>query len=72
MKSVIGDGRTIVRSGPGGNGSRAAIASPGRKTPLRDAIKKAGGDITKVATKVSDSVKRALGGGNDDDTGDSA
>ena len=70
MKSVIGDGRTIVRSAGSDNGSHAATASPARKTPVRDAVKQASSDITKVVTKVSDSVKQALSGGNDDDTGD--
>ena len=71
VKSVIGDGRTIVRSARSDNGSPAATASPARKTPVRDAIKNASSDITKVVTKVSDSVKQALGGGtDDDDTGD--
>jgi hypothetical protein len=72
VKSVIGDGRTIVRSARSENGSPAATASPARKTPVRDAVKNASGDITKVITKVSDSVKRALSGGNDDETGDNA
>ena len=72
MKSVIGDGRTIVRSAGGDNGSHAATASPARKTPVRDAVKKASSDIKKVVTKVSDSIKTALSGGNDhdDDDGD--
>jgi PE-PPE domain len=66
VKSVIGDGRTIVRSAGSDSGSHTATASPARKTPVRDAVS----DITKVATKVSDSVKQALSGDNDDDTGD--
>ena len=70
VKSVIGDGRTIVRSARSDNGSDVATASPARKTPVRDAINNASTDITKVVTKVSDSVKQALSGGNDDDTGD--
>ena len=71
VKSVIGDGRTIVRSAGSDNGSPTATASPARKTPVRDAIKNASSDITKVVTKVSDSVKQALSGGtDDDDTGD--
>ena len=57
MKSVIGDGRTIVRSAGSDNGSNAATASPARKTPVRDAVKKASSDIKKVVTKVSDSIK---------------
>ena len=67
VKSVIGDGRTIVRSARSDNGSHAATASPARKTPVRDAVTKASSDITKVVTKVSDSVKQALSGGKDDD-----
>ena len=71
VKSVIGDGRTIVRSAGGDNGSNAATASPARSTPVRDAVKKANSDIKKVVTKVSDSMKSALSGGkDDDDTGD--
>ena len=41
VKSVIGDGRTIVRSARSDNGSPAATASPARKTPVRDAFKNA-------------------------------
>ena len=67
MKSVIGDGRTIVRSAGSDNGSHAATASPARKTPVRDAVKNASSDITKVVTKVSDSMNKALSGGKDDD-----
>ncbi len=70
MKSVIGNGRTIVRSAGGDNGSNAATASPARKTPVRDAVSKASSDIKKVVTQVSDSIKKALSGGNDDDNGD--
>ena len=69
MKSVIGDGRTIVRSG-GDNGSEIGTASPARKTPVRDAIKNARSDVKKVVTKVSDSIKKALGGGKGDDIKD--
>jgi hypothetical protein len=68
VKSVIGDGRTIVRSVRSDNGSHAATARPARKTP--DAVKNASSDITKVVTKVSDSMKRALSGGTDDNDGD--
>ena len=64
MKSVIGNGRTIVRSAGSDNGSTAATASPARKTPVRDAVKKASSDIKKVVSKVSDSMKTALSGGN--------
>ena len=67
VKSVIGDGRTIVRSAGGDNGSNPATASPARKTPVRDTVTKASSDIKKVVTKVSDSIKTALSGGKDDD-----
>ena len=67
VKSVIGNGRTIVRSDGSDNGSQTATASPARKTPVRDAVKTASSDINKVVTKVSDSVKKALSGGKDDD-----
>jgi PE-PPE domain len=72
VKSVIGDGRTIVRSARGDNGSDVITGSPGRKTPVRDAVKNASTGITKVVTKVSDSLKQALSGGNEDDTRDNA
>jgi len=67
VKSVIGNGRTIVRSAGSDNGSDAATASPTRKTSVRDAVKNASGDIKKVATAISDSINTALSGGNDDD-----
>ena len=67
VKSVIGNGRTIVRSAGGDNGSNTATASPARKTPVRDAVTKASSDIKKVVTKVSDSIETALSGGKDDD-----
>jgi len=60
VQSGIGDGRTIVRSAGGDNGSNPATASTARKTPVRDAVNKASSDITKVVTKVSDSMKQAL------------
>jgi PE-PPE domain len=67
VKSVIGDGRTIVRSARSDNGSPAATTTSARKTPVRDAVKNASSNFTKVVTKVSDSVKQALSGDNDDD-----
>ena len=66
VKSVIGDGRTIVRSARGDNGSPATTARPARKTPVRDALNNASTDITTVFTKVSDSMKQALSGSADD------
>ena len=68
-QSVIGDGRTIVRSAGGDNGSNPATARPARKTPVRDAVNNASSDITKAVTKVSDSVKNALRGKDDDGDG---
>ena len=70
MKSVIGDGRTIVRSAGSDNGSNAATARPARKTPVRDAVETAGSDIKKVVSRVSDSMNKALSGKDDDDKGD--
>jgi PE-PPE domain len=67
IKSVIGNGRAIVRSTGTSNGYNAVTASPARKTPVRDAVKNASGDIKKVVTKVSDSMKTALRGGKEDD-----
>jgi len=67
VKSVIGNGRTIVRSVSSDNGSNAATAGPARKTPERDAVNKASSDIKKVVTKASDSIRKASSGGKDDD-----
>ena len=67
VKSVIGDGRASVRSAGSDNGATAATAGPARKTPVRDAVTKAGSDIKKVVGKVSDRMKTALRGGKDDD-----
>ena len=67
VKSVIGNGRTIVRSASGDNRSTAATTSRARKTPVRDTVTKASSDIKKVVTKVSDSIQTALSGGKDDD-----
>jgi hypothetical protein len=67
VKSVIGDGRTIVRSAGSDNGSNAATAGPARKTPERDAVNNASSDTQKVVTKASDSMKKAPSGGKDDD-----
>ena len=66
-KSAIGNGRTVVRSAGSANGSPAATDSPARKTPVRDAVSEAGTGIKKVVTRVSDSLKKTLGGGKGDD-----
>jgi len=68
VQSVIGDGRTIVRSAHSDNGSDVVTAGPARKTPVRDGVKNASSDIKKVVTKVSDSIKQAPRGGKDDDS----
>ena len=48
-----------------------ATTRPARKAPVRDTVNNASSDIKKVVTTVSDSIKNALSGGNDDgDTGD--
>ncbi len=71
VKSVIGNGRTHVRSSNADIGDPPAITDrPARKTPVRDAIVKARSDIKKAVTEVSDSIKKALGGGKDDDDGE--
>ncbi len=66
VKSVIGDGRTIVRSAGTDNGSHPVTTRPPRKTPERNAVKNASSHITKVVSKVSDSMDKALSGGTDD------
>ena len=70
VKSVIGNGRTGVRSAGSDNGSTAATAGPAPKTPVRDAAKQARSDIKKVVTKVSHSMKTALSDGKDDNNAD--
>jgi PE-PPE domain len=70
VKSVIGNGRTIVKSSGDDNGSPTSIAGPARKAPARDAFKDVRSDVKKVMTKLSDSIKKALSGGKDDDIKD--
>ena len=59
VKSVIGDGRTTIRSAFNGNGSPAATTTE-KKTPVRDAVKNARNDIKKVITKVSDKHQKGI------------
>ena len=59
VKSVIGDGRTTIRSAFNGNGSPAATTTE-KKTPVRDAVKNARNDIKKVITKVSDRHQKGI------------
>ncbi len=68
VKSVFGNKRTSVRSTDGDDGW--ASARPAGRTPVRDAVVTAGSDIKKVVTKVSHSIKTALSGKDDDNTGD--
>ena len=70
VKSVIGNRHTSVGFAGGDNGSAPATAHPARKTPVRDAVATAGSHIKKVVTKVSHSIKTALSGKDDDNTGD--
>ena len=70
VKSVIGNGRTIIRSASSDTGSTAATVSPAQKTPVRDAVTKASRDIKKVVTQVSESLKTALSGGEDENNAD--
>jgi hypothetical protein len=60
VTAIIGNGRTHGRSAGGDDGSPTATARPARRTPVRDAVIKARGDITKVVSGVSDRVKNAL------------
>jgi hypothetical protein len=63
VKSVIGNGRTIARSA--GSPNDRPIATPTRRTPLRDAAARTRADVEKVVTQVSDNVKKVLGGARD-------
>ena len=60
VKSVIGNGRTIVRSAGSDNGSQTATAGPAHKTPGQDAVKQARSDIKRAVGNVSDSIKHAV------------
>ncbi len=51
VTSVVGNGRAIVRSANGDNGSIAVTASPTRKTPERGAVTKTDSDMKKVVGK---------------------
>lgn len=66
-KSIIGNGRTIVRKSSNANDSDTPPAGPARKTPVRDAVNKASTDFKNTITNVSDTIKNTLSGGNDDD-----
>lgn len=66
VKSIIGNGRTIVRSAGGHSGFAADIPRPLRKRPVREAVTNASGDIKSVVAEVSDSIKTALRGGKGD------
>jgi hypothetical protein len=70
VNSVVGNGRNTVTSADNDNGPNTATPSTDRKTPVRDAVEKAGSDITKVVTEVGDNVKKALSDDSDDDNGD--
>jgi len=72
VKSVIGNGRTVVRSAGGDNGSTPAVTDPARKTPGPDTVTKVGSDTKKVVTKVSDAIKTALSGDDDHNNGEGA
>ncbi len=69
VNSVIGNGRTTMRSA-GERGSTETTAKPERKRSVRDAATKSGRDTDKTVTPVSDSLKQALSGGQDDGDSD--
>jgi PE-PPE domain len=71
VRSVIGNGRTVVRSAGDARGVHAATVRSARKTPVRDAVKKVGTDIKEVVDKVSDTIKAAMhDSAGDDGTAD--
>ncbi len=59
VKSVIGNGHSIARSGGVDVGSDAVLA---RRTPLRDAVGKAGADLKKAVKQASDHLRKTLSG----------
>ena len=69
VNSVIGNGRTIVRFA-GDRGSTETTAGPERTTSMRDAAIKASSHINEAVTQVSDSLKQARSGGQDDGDSD--
>jgi hypothetical protein len=61
--AIAKEGTKITTAISSAGGKHRAAPSATRKTPVKDAVKKATGDIKKAVTKVSDNVKKALGGG---------
>ena len=59
---TVGNGRTPGASEDDDNGSGTTSSAPARRTPVRDAVNKAGDDLHKEVTKVAHGVKKALGG----------
>jgi hypothetical protein len=66
VNSATGNRRTIVRSA-GERGSTEMTTRSERQPSVRDAATKSGSDTNKIVTPVSDSIKQALSGGQDDD-----
>jgi hypothetical protein len=65
-KSVFGNGRTSVHSAGGVSGFTVGSAGPARKTPVRDAVSKAGSDLKKAVNTASHHLKKTLSGGRGD------
>jgi hypothetical protein len=61
--AIAKEGTKITTAISSAGGKHRAAPSATRKTPVKDAVKKATSDIKKAVTKVSDNVKKALGGG---------
>ncbi len=76
VKSVLGNGRTIVRCAGSDKGSQTATAGPAHKTPVRDAVTQASSYIRRAVSNVSGSIEPAVKGakdsGNDADSGEGA
>ena len=67
VKSVLGNGRTIVRSAGSDKGSQTATAGPAHKTPVRDAVTQASSYIRRAVSNVSGSIEPAVKGAKDSD-----
>jgi hypothetical protein len=64
--AIAKEGTKITTAISSAGGKHRAAPSATRKTPVKDAVKRATSDIKKAVTKVSDNVKKALGGGKAD------
>jgi hypothetical protein len=61
VTTVLGNGRTVIASGSASTVAKASSTPTShRKTPVKDAVTKAGADLTRAVTNVGNQIKKAL------------